>query len=251
MFKHGYKAFLFEERGNYLFKIDPRTKLIKAFLVMIFSIIISQYIILAILFLIITIELIVLGGVIKKLLRGLLILSPLIAIIFIANYLVTYNIFRSIIPLLRFLIFIFAIDIFFLTTNPDDFALTLEYFKFPLTISLSFALALRFIPTLSIKLNDIVEAQLSRGLRLDQGNILARIKNYLPIIIPLIVTSIKKSIEVAEALEIRGLEPNVKRVPYRYLKMTRNDLIYLAYSIFSLAIIYVLPQAMQILLEII
>jgi len=240
MFRYSSSAFLFEKRDRPLFKLDPRVKLLKVAIIIVAAMIVGNYIILTILTLYTLLELLLLGWVWKKLAKGLLFLSPLIVIIFVANYLILRDLIVSIIPVLRFLLFVFAIDIFFLTTSPDDFSLTLEYLHLPLVISLSFSLALRFIPTLAIQLNEIVDAQLSRGLKLDTGGFLKRIKNYLPILIPLIVISIKKSIEIAEALEIRGLEAGVKRVSYTTLKIKRKDIVYLMASIIIIVLIITL-----------
>jgi len=240
MFRYSTSAFLFERKEKPLFKLDPRVKLLKVAIIIIAAMIIGDYMILTILTLYTLLELLLFGWVWRKLAKGLLFLSPLIIIIFIANYLILRNLIVSIIPVLRFLLFVFAIDIFFLTTGPDDFSLTLEYLHLPLVVSLSFSLALRFIPTLAIQLNEIIDAQLSRGLKLDTGGFLKRIKNYLPILIPLIVISIKKSIEIAEALEIRGLEAGVKRVPYETLKIKGNDVVYLISSIIIVTLIIII-----------
>jgi energy-coupling factor transport system permease protein len=141
---------------------------------------------------------------------------------------------------MRFVLFLAVMNMFFLTTNPDDFALTLEKLHMPLTVSLSFMLALRFIPTMANQVTEIIEAQLSRGLKLDRGGFLTRIKNFLPILIPLIILSIKRSIEVAESLEIRGVYPGVKKTSYVTLKTTKNDYIFIFLNITVVLIIYIL-----------
>jgi len=50
----------------------------------------------------------------------------------------------------------------------------------------------------------IVDAQQSRGLELDQANLLKRVRNHIPILIPLLLIAIRRSLEPAEALETRG-----------------------------------------------
>ena len=145
MFRYSTSAFLFERKEKPLFKLDPRVKLLKVAIIIIAAMIIGDYMILTILTLYTLLELLLFGWVWRELAKGLLFLSPLIIIIFIANYLILRNLIVSIIPVLRFLLFVFAIDIFFLTTSPDDFSLTLEYLHLPLVVSLSFSLALRFI----------------------------------------------------------------------------------------------------------
>jgi len=230
MFKFSYTAFIYDKKNTLLFRLDPRIKLLKSLSVIVTTILVGDYRLLFFLVVFLFLEIVVLARVVGKLLKSLAFLTPLIVIIFLANYLILKDFVVSIIPVLRFLIFVLAIDIFFLTTSPDDFSLTLEYLHIPLVISLSFSLALRFIPTLAIQLNEIAEAQMSRGLKLDSGGIFQRIRNYIPILIPLIVISIKKSIEVAEALEIRGVENKTKRISYNILEINRKDIIYLILS---------------------
>jgi len=234
------KVFLFEEKDTLLFRLDPRIKLLKSIILMVIVFFIQDPIKIGILMITLLVEFKILGKVLFKVLRSILYLAPILILIIVANYLATYDIIDTLSPLLRFLLFVMAVDLFFFTTSPDDFSLTLEALRLPITISLSFSLALRFIPTLSMELNDIIEAQISRGLQLDKGNILTRIRNYIPLLIPLIVLSIKRSIEVAEALEIRGLRPGVKRTPYKTLVLSGVDYAYIIISLIIIIAMYIL-----------
>src|SRR6266702_3628162 len=56
----------------------------------------------------------------------------------------------------------------------------------------------------SIDSQTVVDAKRSRGLELDKGNLLKRVRNYIPILIPLLLIAIRRSLELAEALEARG-----------------------------------------------
>ena len=229
--------FKYEKVDSIMHKLDPRGKLITVVFYLIATILLNNIVGLLILSIPIVIQL-VLGKTLKKAGRGFLALSPFLILIFILNYLALGNIFTSLIPVIRFILFLIVMNIFFLTTDPDDFALTLEALNLPLIISLSFTLALRFIPTIAQQVNEIIEAQLSRGLRLDQGNFLRRLRNYLPILVPVIILSIKRSVEVAESLEIRGVDPKVKRTSYTYLKFTKKDIAYIIINLLVTASIY-------------
>jgi energy-coupling factor transport system permease protein len=50
----------------------------------------------------------------------------------------------------------------------------------------------------------IMDAQKSRGLELEQGNLLRRVRNLIPILIPLVVNAVVRSGELAEAMESRA-----------------------------------------------
>jgi len=220
-------VFKYRYEETLLSKIDPRVKIMVSVLYVVPAIFFSNIIQLTPILIPILINLKA-GKVLTKYFKSLIYLSPFLILITLLNYLTMGNIISALIPILRLIILIGALDIFFFTTDPDDFILTMESLKLPLSISLSFALALRFIPAMIEQINEIVEAQLSRGLQLDKGNFITRVKNYIPIIIPLVILSIKRSIEVAESLEIRGVHPKAARTKYIELKVKQRDLVYLS-----------------------
>jgi energy-coupling factor transport system permease protein len=241
MMRNIYDIFRYETINTVMHRIDPRGKLVVMIGYMILAILLSSIESLVTVFIPVILQLYIARSL-RKLLRGIIALTPFIIFILILNYLSMGNLYNSIVPVLRFLLFIAIVDLFFLTTNPDDFALTLEALHLPLTISLSFALALRFIPTMAQQVSEIVEAQLSRGLKLDQGNLISRVKRYLPILIPVIILSIKRSIEVAESLEIRGVDPEAPRTPYSTLKFSRKDYLYIVINLLTILAIYIATQ---------
>ena len=233
--------FRYEKKETIMHMLDPRGKLVIVTLYLIVTMLFNTLESLLVLFIPIIIQLVI-AKTIRKMGKGFIALSPFLILIFILNYLSLRNIITSLIPMIRFVLFLMAIDAFFLTTDPDDFALTLEALRLPLIISLSFTLSLRFIPTIAQQVNEIIEAQISRGLKLDQGNFLKRLKNYLPILIPVIILSIKRSIEVAESLEIRGVDPKTKRISYAYLEFKKKDIIYIIINILTIISIYFISR---------
>jgi energy-coupling factor transport system permease protein len=110
-----------------------------------------------------------------------------------------------------------------MTTSPDDLGLALEEAHVPYTLCFTFTTAVRLVPTMAVDAQTVVDAQRSRGLELDKGNLLKRIRNYIPILIPLIVSAIRRSVELAEALESRGFGMNVRRQPVAVLRMRKSD----------------------------
>jgi energy-coupling factor transport system permease protein len=85
-----------------------------------------------------------------------------------------------------------------------------------------------------------MDAQKSRGLELEKGNFLKRIRNFIPILIPLIVGAIRRSLELAEAMESRAFGAKKERTSLYQLKMKKNDWIVLSICFLILAIsIYV------------
>lgn len=202
-------------------RLDPRSKLLFA----------SAYSILGVLFDTVVPLLVLLGSIIPLLavgkilrkwlqtLKGLLFLLTLILII---NTLVLSFSF-AIAMILRVLVLMSAFSLFFLTVHPDDLALALVAMRVPYHFAFSLSLAFRFVPTLAREAQTIMDAQQSRGLELKEVNILHRVKNLVPIIIPLVVCSIRRAMLVAESLEARGFGASETRTSLKELHMTSWD----------------------------
>jgi energy-coupling factor transport system permease protein len=88
---------------------------------------------------------------------------------------------------------------------------------------------------MAIDAQTVIDAQRSRGLELDKGNLMKRIRNYIPILIPLIVSAIRRSIELAEALESRGFGASPNRQPLIILKMKATDYLVVAFTFLMIA----------------
>jgi energy-coupling factor transport system permease protein len=82
----------------------------------------------------------------------------------------------------------------------------------------------RFVPVLAEEAQTIMDAQKARGLELERGNFLKRIRNYIPILIPLIVSAIRRSLELAEAMESRAWGATKNRTNLYMLKMHKGDI---------------------------
>jgi energy-coupling factor transport system permease protein len=123
----------------------------------------------------------------------------------------------------RFIVLMSSFSIFFLTTSPDDLSLALQQSRIPYEFCFAFTTAIRFVPVLANEAQTIMDAQKSRGLELERGNFLRRIRNFIPILIPLIVGAIRRSLELAEAMESRAFGAKKERTSLYILKMRRSD----------------------------
>jgi energy-coupling factor transport system permease protein len=98
-----------------------------------------------------------------------------------------------------------------------------------------------------------MDAQKARGLELEKGNLLKRIRNYVPVLIPLIVSAIRRSLELAEAMESRGWGATKKRTNLYALRLHKGDIALLALTVCILVVsIYVrfylvIPTIVQLL----
>ena len=69
-----------------------------------------------------------------------------------------------------------------------------------------------------------MKAQLSRGADLESGNLFARVKSMIPILIPLFVSSFRKADELATAMESRCYHGGEGRTRLHSLKFGKQDL---------------------------
>jgi energy-coupling factor transport system permease protein len=89
---------------------------------------------------------------------------------------------------------------------------------------------------MAVDAQTVVDAQRSRGLELDKGNFMKRIRNYIPILIPLIISAIRRSVELAEALESRAFGASEKRTAIVTLKMRIADYLVIVATIIGLGL---------------
>ena len=85
---------------------------------------------------------------------------------------------------LRINCFMFAAIIFFTATRIEDFTYGLSRLGFPYVMSFALSLAFRLTPLFIQTGQEIVVAQKARGLDLDSGGLIQRIRQYVPIIVP-------------------------------------------------------------------
>ncbi|MGB9134351.1 MAG: energy-coupling factor transporter transmembrane component T [Candidatus Bathyarchaeia archaeon] len=135
---------------------------------------------------------------------------------------------------LRFVVLVESFSVFFLTTSPDHLGLALEQSRVPYEFCFAFTTAVRFVPVLAEEAQTIMDAQKARGLELEKGNFLKRIRNYVPILIPLIISAIRRSLELAEAMESRAWGAIKKRTNLYVLRIRRADLLLISISILIL-----------------
>ena len=114
--------------------------------------------------------------------------------------------------------------IFLLTTNPSEFASSLNGIHVNYKAAMAVALTLRYFPDIQRDYRDISLAQQARGLDLShKAKLTARFKNALLIIIPLIFSSLDRIDTISNAMDLRGFGKNKTRTWYTSRKMTRLD----------------------------
>ena len=102
----------------------------------------------------------------------------------------------------------------------------LKRFHFPAhELAMMMSIALRFIPTLMEEADKIMKAQMARGADFETGNLFARAKAMIPLLVPLFVSAFRRAGELAMAMEARCYHGGENRTRLRKLEITKNDYI--------------------------
>ena len=114
--------------------------------------------------------------------------------------------------------------IFFLTTNPSEFASSLNHIKVNYKVCTSLSLTLRYFPDVQRDSHTISLAQQARGLEMSsKAKLMNRIKNIVTILTPLIFTTMDRIELITNAMELRGFGKGKKRSWYSFKPLQTKD----------------------------
>lgn len=105
-------------------------------------------------------------------------------------------------------------------------------------IAMMMTIALRFIPTLMEETEKIIKAQIARGADFESGNLVKRIQDFLPIVIPLFINAFNRADDLAIAMEARCYRGGEGRTHYRQLSITSIDYIFVIVTLLILLVSY-------------
>src|SRR5215217_2451611 len=105
---------------------------------------------------------------------------------------------------LRIIITVIAGMLFLSTTRNEEVAIGLVRLGIPYRFAFAVSTALRLVPTIVATGLTISQAQRSRGLDLDSGNIISRIRKHIPLLVPVFVTTVRSTNVFSMALESKG-----------------------------------------------
>lgn len=241
----------FIDTDSSIHRLDPRTKLLYliAYIVLIFSA--GNFLTLALLTLFLAVLIPLSKIPFKMYLKNIKTILPIIIITALLNMfyagggtvvfkwwvftLTVGGIERAAFMSLRIILLILSSAILSYTTSPTSLTAAIESLLKPLsllglgnavhTMAMTMTIALRFIPTLIEETQKIMNAQKARGADLESGGIIKRIKALLPILIPLLISSVRRAYELAEAMECRCYNGGSGRTKFRIMKFSARDCI--------------------------
>lgn len=127
--------------------------------------------------------------------------------------------------------------LFISSTNPSEFAASLNSIGIPYKIGYSVAIALRYIPDIQRDYHSISQAQQARGVELGKNEkFFVRIKNSVSILLPLILTSLNRIDTISNAMELRGFGKHPKRTWYTKRPFAKMDVLVIVIGILLLTI---------------
>ena len=152
----------------------------------------------------------------------------------------------SVFMALRLIYLVIGSSVMTLTTTPNQLTDGMEqglrgFAKFHVPvheIAMMMSIALRFIPILVEETDRIMKAQTARGADFESGGLMQRIKNMIPLLVPLFVAAFRRATDLAMAMEARCYRGGVGRTKMKPLHYSGRDRIaYLILFAFVAAVI--------------
>ena len=229
-----------------LHRLDPRVKIILLFIFLVEIFIFNSALSYALLTLF-TIGLMLLSSVpIKLILRSLKPLLWIIIFTFIIHLfshpgteiakvwlftLTKEGVEQAVLISLRLILLLINSSLLTYTTSPLKLTDALESLLSPFKrigvpaheLAMMMTIALRFVPTLIEETDKIMKAQQSRGADFSSGNILARLKSMIPILVPLFLSAFRRADDLAMAMEARCYRGGIGRTQMKTLAVSSID----------------------------
>jgi energy-coupling factor transport system permease protein len=232
---------LYQQGTSYLYRLDPRTKVIAVLAVFLVSVLFTSPFFLAPVFLSVLAALLI-GRVSYQ--RVALLLKSLAVLVVISLLLwpiiyqhgaliatvgpirltqggVLYGVGMS----FRILDMVIVPIALFLTTPQPDFVAALRRLGLPYKATFALSTSFRFLPTIVGIGESIVEAQRARGLDTNTGGVIRRLRSYARILGPLVITAIRIAQQLGLAVEARGFSIDRQRTYLRVLRFGPGDVV--------------------------
>ncbi len=140
----------------------------------------------------------------------------------------------------RLIATISAFAIVTLTINPDDLLQTFLAFKLPYRTVFTTAIATRFMPCLLNDVDTMTDSLRTRAYNFNDGKFLQRIKRRSVLILPLLSNSLERAIQSAEAMESRAFGSDTKRTIYKKIETTLTDYFFIMLSTLFLVFLFLM-----------
>ncbi len=117
-----------------------------------------------------------------------------------------------------------AVGVLFLsTTKIEEFAYALTRAGMPYKLGFTMTLAFRLVPVFLDAAVTVVQAQRCRGFNFDEGNLVQRMRRYVPVIVPVFMGALRRADGMAMALEARGFQAGTSRSSFEHFPFRVTD----------------------------
>lgn len=114
--------------------------------------------------------------------------------------------------------------VFYVTKISDLTNAAVKNLHVPYKYAFTFASTVHFIPVFMNDMKGIMEAQTARGVQFDKGGILNKVRLMVPLAVPLLVQSVRKTNSAAIAAEVRGFNLRTRESGYRDYPIRGGDI---------------------------
>ncbi len=252
--------------NSIIHKLDPRLKLLLLVAYIVFVFLAFNYFSLAYITILIFAVVIISKVPIKVYLKNFKVILPVIILTSILNALYVTDgnllfgygiiqiydqgLIKAAFMSLRIFILVLSSSVLSYTTTPTELTDAIESVLSPLkyiglssvthSLAMMMTIALRFIPTLIEETDKIMSSQKARGASLESGGLIKKAKALMPILIPLLISAIRRAYELAEAMESRCYNGGEGRIRMKKLKFAKADYFSLFISLLGLSIVILL-----------
>ncbi|HEV51397.1 MAG TPA: energy-coupling factor transporter transmembrane protein EcfT [Thermoprotei archaeon] len=215
----------FVHGNSFLHRLNPIPKIVIVLGLLVLSIYVFQSIAYLLILLTFTIVLVTAAHQLKRWWGTMKMAMVVALVIGLLDYVFLGNALFSVAMGLRFIVVVSAFSVFSLTTAPEDVAGVMLTMGFPYALTVAFMMSIRFLPLLAQEAQNIIDAQSARGFDMSTHNPIKMVKNYVPILVPLIVISLMKADSAGQALETRGFGYTKDVTSYNDVKPSAVDLV--------------------------
>lgn len=242
--------------GSWVHRRDPRVKLV-GYALLIIALTLTAHLNGLLIGIATTSLLLILSKIpLRYALRGLLTPLPFLLILAVLQFFITAHsissvtllkilgaeifpegVFAGIRLLVRFCVLVILLTVSSVTLSTLEMIHGLELLLKPLKVfglqtgsaAMAVQITLRFIPFLAINAEKIAKAQASRGAEwgVRKGNLLKRVRQVFPLIIPLFSNSLRQAETLADAMLARGFAGNAKRTSMVEYQISIRDWVFL------------------------
>ncbi len=240
------EIYFYLEKNTFLHKLHPITKIVSLILLFVVAMIFNHPLYLLPLFLFV----VFVGALAKSLsnlkhvwivLSLLSVFSPIFWTLFLRKGELLVNIgfipihkeslFYGIGMALRLDMMLICGIIFLSCTKIEEFTAGLNKLGLPFPVCFALSLAFRLVPTFVATASTVLQAQESRGLDLESGNLIQRIRKHIPLLIPIFIIGIRNTNLLAMALESRGFGFSKQRTCYTVFKVSWVDYLVITFLV--------------------